>query len=86
LRVWRTHHNSLQLNQGTFVAQTTFYIDKEALDAITELRQRFGAKTNGEVIGKALALARVAAGLADERNMLTIVSPEGVKTTVALAG
>jgi hypothetical protein len=69
------------------MAQTTFEVDKATLDAIAELKERFGVKTNAQVIRKALALARVAAENADSHNTLTIISPDdGQKQKVLLSG
>ena len=68
------------------MAQTTFEVDKATLDAIAELKDAFGVKTNAQVIRKALALARVAAQNADDHNTLTIVSPGDGEKKVLLAG
>jgi hypothetical protein len=59
------------------MAQTSFVADSATLDAIAELKDRFGVKTNAQVLRKALALARVAAQNADDQNTLTILSPDG---------
>lgn len=67
------------------MAQTTFEVDQATLDAIAELKNAFGVKTNAQVIRRALALARVAARNADDNHTLTIVSPDGEKK-VLLAG
>lgn len=68
------------------MAQTTFDVDQPTLDAIAELKDRFGVKTNAQVIRKALALARVAAKNADSENTLTIMTPDRKETKVLLAG
>jgi ribosomal protein L7/L12 len=68
------------------MAQTTFEVDAATLAAIAELKQKFGVKTNAQVIRKALALARVAAQNADEENALTIVSPHDGQKKVLLTG
>jgi hypothetical protein len=68
------------------MAQTTFDVDKATLDAIAELKDRFGVKTNAQVIRKALALARVAAHCCDDHNTLTILSPTEGEKRVLLAG
>jgi len=68
------------------MAQTTFEVDKATLDAIAELKDAFGVKTNAQVIRKALALARVAAQNSDDQNTLTIVSPNDGEKKVLLAG
>lgn len=68
------------------MAQTTFDVDNATLNAIAELKDKFGVKTNAQVIRKALALARVAAQNADEQNTLTIISPHDGEKKVLLAG
>lgn len=68
------------------MAQTTFDVDKATLEAIAELKDTFGVKTNAQVIRKALALARLAAKNADEDNTLTIVSKSEGEKKVLLAG
>jgi hypothetical protein len=67
------------------MAQTTFEVDAATLKAISELKEKFGVKTNAQVIRKALALARVAAQNTDEDNAITIVSADGQKK-VLLSG
>jgi hypothetical protein len=68
------------------MAQTTFEVDKATLEAIAELKEAFGAKTNAQVIRRALALARVAAQNADSNNTLTIVGPDNKQRQILLAG
>ena len=68
------------------MGQTTFAVDKSTLDAIAELKDAFGVKTNAQVIRKALALARVAAQNADETKTLTIADREGNKKQILLSG
>lgn len=68
------------------MAQTTFEVDAATLSAIAELKEKFGVKTNAQVIRKALALARVAAQNADSENALTIISPRDGQKKVLLAG
>ncbi len=53
--------------------QTTFVIDDATAEALEELKEEFGVKTNAAVIRRALALARIAARNADEDDTLTIV-------------
>jgi hypothetical protein len=68
------------------MAQTTFDVDAATLAAIGELKEKFGVKTNAQVIRKALALARVAAQNADSENALTIVAPNYEHKKILLAG
>jgi hypothetical protein len=69
------------------MAQTTFEVDKVTLEAIAELKEEFGVKTNAQVIRKALALARVAIQNSDrDAHTLTIRAPNGDEKTVLLAG
>ncbi|HXE52668.1 MAG TPA: hypothetical protein VN541_06610 [Tepidisphaeraceae bacterium] len=68
------------------MAQTTFDVDAATLAAIAELKEKFGVKTNAQVIRKALALARVAAQNADSENALTIIGPNYEHKKVLLAG
>jgi hypothetical protein len=68
------------------MAQTSFEVDAATLAAIAELKDRFGVKTNAQVIRKALALARVAAQNADSDNALTIVAPNSEHKKILLAG
>jgi hypothetical protein len=63
----------------------TFQIDQETLDEIEKLQTTFGAKTNAEVIRKALGLAKLAAANTDAGNVLTILSPDDVRKKVRLA-
>ncbi len=67
------------------MAYATFEVDKPTLEAIAKLKAAFGAKTNAQVIRKALALAQVAAQHADAQHAITIVSDDG-ETKVILAG
>jgi hypothetical protein len=68
------------------MAQTTFEVDPATLAAMAELKQKFGVRTNAQVIRKALALAWVAAQNADANNTITIVTPDEAKTKILLAG
>jgi hypothetical protein len=68
------------------MAQTSFDVDNATLAAIAALKDKFGVKTNAQVIRKALALANVAAQYADAQNTLTIVAPNDGEKKVLLAG
>ena len=68
------------------MAQTTFEVDSTTLTAIAELKEKFGVRTNAQVIRKALALARVAAQNADDENTLTILDPNQQQKKILLAG
>jgi len=68
------------------MAQTSFDVDAATLAAIAELKEKFGVKTNAQVIRKALALARVAAQNADDDNTLTIVAPNEERKKILLSG
>ncbi len=68
------------------MAQTSFEVDAATLAAIAELKGKFGAKTNAQVIRKALALARVAAQNADTENALTIISPNKQQKKIGSSG
>ena len=68
------------------MAQTSFEVDAATLDAIAELKGKFGVKTNAQVIRKALALARVAAQNTGEDNSLTIIAPNKERKKVLLTG
>lgn len=68
------------------MAQTTFEVDPATLAAIIDLKQKFGVRTNAQVIRKALALARVAALNADADNTITILAPNEERTKILLSG
>jgi hypothetical protein len=70
------------------MAQTTFSVDDRTIDALEQLKGAFGVKTNAQVIRKALALARVAAEMADKKtNSVTIGSAsEAGQTKILLSG
>jgi hypothetical protein len=64
----------LELEQGPLAIQennrdpktrTTFQVDETTLNALSELKETFGVRTNAQVIRKALAFARIAAQNAD---------------------
>jgi hypothetical protein len=67
------------------MTQTTFEVDDATLAALTDLKKKFGVKTNAQVIRKALALARVAAQNVGEDNTITILSPDQHKQKVLLS-
>ena len=81
-----TCHRAWQSGKFEKMAQTSFEVDSATLAAIAELKDRFGVKTNAQVIRKALALARVAAQNADSDNALTIVGPNSQQKKILLAG
>ena len=66
------------------MTQTTFDVDDKTLSAMAELKEKFGVKTNAQVIRKALALARVAAANSAPDNSITIVGPDPAKQTKIL--
>jgi hypothetical protein len=68
------------------MAQTTFEIDEATLEALEDLKEKFGVRSNANVIRKALALARVAMQNMNPDRTLVIVRPDGVHITVLLAG
>jgi hypothetical protein len=68
------------------MARSIFAVDHATLEAISDLKRVFGAKTNADVVRKALALAQVAAENADpSNNTLTILTPERQFKKVHLA-
>ena len=68
------------------MAQTTFEVDPATLATIADLKERFGVRTNAQVIRKALALARVAAQSADADNTITILARNEERTKILLTG
>lgn len=53
----------------------SFDFDSATMEIISNLKNKFGAETNSQVIRKCLALAIVAARNSDSDNILTIISP-----------
>jgi len=61
-------------------------LGKSAVDTIESLKEAFGVSTNAEVVGKALNLARIVAGEADEEHTILLASKDGKPIKVHLAG
>lgn len=54
---------------------TSFDFDEATMEIISNLKNKFGATTDSQVIRKSLALAMVAARYSDKNNILTIIAP-----------
>ena len=68
------------------MVQTTFEVDAATLEALADLKGKFGVKTNAQVIRKALALARVAAQNIGPDNSITLLAPNDERQKVLLSG
>jgi hypothetical protein len=66
--------------------ETSFKVDKQTLAAIEDLQSKFGTTDSAEVIRKALGLAKLAAENADDDNSVTILTRDGTRKRINLAG
>ena len=68
------------------MAQITFTVNDQTLDAFKELTVAFNVKTRADVLRRMLALARVATVHANPDHTLTIIDKTGERQNILLQG
>jgi len=70
---------------GGFAMPASYTFQDDTIKVIEALKSAFGVSTNGEVISRALALAKVVAAEADEQHTVLLAGKDNKPIKILLA-